>query len=84
MATKINAYAEATTPQMKAFTDNYTPRQARRLLSLVYTRLTNYILLDLGEDDICSGEEELPQAMEALRDLIDAFDEMEEAESDKS
>ncbi len=28
MATKINAYAEAKTPQMKAFTDNYTPRQA--------------------------------------------------------
>lgn len=81
MATKINAYAEATTPQMKAFTDNYTPRQARRLLSLVYTRLTNYILLDLGEDDICSGEEELPQAMEALRELIDAFDEMEEEEN---
>ena len=84
MATKINAYAEAKTPQMKAFTDNYTPRQARRLLSLVYTRLTNYILLDLGEDDICQGEEELPQAMEALRDLIDAFDEMEDAELDKS
>ena len=82
MATMINAFAEAKTPQLKKFTNWYTPRQARKLLSLVYTRLTNYILLDLGEDDLCSNEEELPMSMEALRQLIDAFDEMDEMEAD--
>ena len=80
MATKINAYAEAKTPLLNAFINDYTPRDARRLLSLVYTRLTNYILLDLDEEVICAREEELPRAMETLRDLIDAFDEMEDAE----
>ena len=82
MATMINAFAEAKTPQLKKFTNWYTPRQARKLLSLVYTRLTNYILLDLGEDDLCSNEEDLPMAMEALRQLIDAFVEMDEMEAD--
>lgn len=81
MATMINAFAEAKTPQLKKFTNWYTPRQARKLLSLVYTRLTNYILLDLGEDDLCSNEEKLPEAMEILRELIDGIDEMEDISS---
>ena len=59
----------------------YQPRTIRKALTLIYTRLTNYILLDLGEDDLCSNEEKLPEAMEILRELIDSIDEMEDSSS---
>ena len=59
----------------------HQPRTIRKALTLIYTRLTNYILLDLGEDDLCSNEEKLPEAMEILRELIDGIDEMEDISS---
>ena len=56
---------------------NYKPRHLRQALWLVYNRLTNYILLDNGENDVCSSEDNLPEAMEILREIIDAIDQDE-------
>ncbi|MBR5068970.1 MAG: hypothetical protein IKX25_06170 [Bacteroidales bacterium] len=55
----------------------YKPRHLRLSLWLVYNRLTNYILLDNGENDVCANEDNLPEAMEILREIIDALDEDE-------
>lgn len=55
----------------------YNPRHLRQSLWLVYNRLTNYILLDNGENDVCAREDNLPEAMEILRELIDAIDQDE-------
>ena len=53
---------------------NYEPRHLRQSLWLVYNRLTNYILQDNGENDVCASGDNLPEAMEILRELIDTID----------
>jgi len=57
------------------------PCHLRQSLWLIYNRLTNYILLDNGQNDVCPSGDNLPEAMEILRELIDAIDRDEHNEA---
>ncbi len=42
------------------------PRHIRKSLWLVYYRLTYLLALDNGENDVCSGDDNLPEALQIL------------------
>lgn len=61
----------------------YKPRHIRKSLWLVYNRLTYLLALDNGENDVCSGDDNLPEALQILREIIDAIDEMDDMSNKK-
>lgn len=59
------------------------PRHIRKSLWLVYDRLTYLLALDNGENDVCSGDDNLPEALQILSENIDAIDEMNDMSNKK-
>ena len=55
---------------------NYKSRQLCLALWLFYDRLMNYIVHDNGENYVCFSDDNLPETMENMCELIDVIDEM--------